>query len=161
MTIVRSKVHIDAPVEKVWATLADIGTIERWNPGVAKSYSTSEAKGGEGATRHCDLYQNNAQLEERAFDWQEGESFKIDVQTSGLPIESNAVTFTVSADGDGTAATVSADYKLKYGVLGALMDILIGKRQAQKGFDEMMAGLKYHVETGELVQDQVPVAAPA
>ncbi len=155
MTIVNSQIRIDAPVEQVWATLADIGSIERWNPGVAKSYATSETKQGDGATRHCDLHQGNAQLEERAFDWRDGESFKIDVYENSLPMKSNIVTFSVAPDGAGTLATVSADYELKYGVIGALMDALIGKRQAQAGFRDMMLGLKHYVETGELVGDNL------
>lgn len=161
MTIVRSQAQIDAPVDKVWRTLADLGSIDKWNPGVAKSYATSEATQGEGATRHCDLESGNAQLEERAFDWREGEGFKIDVYKSSLPLKRNIVSFEIEPSGDGTLVRVTADYQLKYGPIGALMDILIGRRQAQKGFDEMLAGLKYHVETGELVQNQVPAAATA
>ncbi len=160
MTIVRSQAQIDAPVDKVWRTIADLGSIDKWNPGVAKSYTTSEATQGEGATRHCDLENGNAQLEERAFDWREGEGFKIDVYKSSLPLKRNIVSFEIEPSGDGTLATVTADYQLKYGPIGMLMDILIGRRQAQQGFDEMLAGLKYHVETGELVQNKVPAAAP-
>ncbi len=159
MTVVRSNVQIDAPVDKVWRTLADLGSIDKWNPGVAKSYATSEATQGEGATRHCDLESGNAQLEERAFDWREGEGYKIDVYKSTLPLKRNIVAFEIEPSGDGTLARVTADYQLKYGPVGALMDILIARRQVQQGFDEMLAGLKYHVETGELVQDHVAAAA--
>ena len=161
MTVVHSQAQIDAPVDKVWQTLADLGSIDKWNPGVAKSYATSEATQGEGATRHCDLNTANAQLEERAFDWREGEGFKIDVYKSSLPLKRNIVSFEIEPSGDGTLVSVTANYQLKYGPIGALMDILIARRQAQQGFDEMLAGLKYHVETGELVQDQVPAAATA
>ena len=166
MTVVHSQVQIDAPVDKVWRTLADLGSIDKWNPGVAKSYATSEATQGEGATRHCDLQSgnaqlDNAQLEERAFDWREGEGFKIDVYKSSLPLKRNIISFEVEPSGDGTLAKVTADYQLKYGPIGALVDILIGRRQSQRSFDELLAGLKYHVETGELVQGQVPAAATA
>ncbi|MCH8009620.1 MAG: SRPBCC family protein, partial [Chloroflexi bacterium] len=82
---VTSSVNIDAPPDKVWSVLADLGSIYKWNPGVAKSHTTSELTQGEGATRHCDLDDKNY-LEERAFDWREGESFKIDVFESTLPL---------------------------------------------------------------------------
>ena len=35
----REQIHIDAPKDQVWATLADIGSIYKWNPGVTKSYA--------------------------------------------------------------------------------------------------------------------------
>ncbi len=152
---VTSQIKIDAPAEKVWGVLADIGSIYKWNPGVVASHTTGEQSHGDGTTRHCDLDDKNY-LEERTFDWREGESFKIDVFESTLPLKSNIVTFQVTPDGDGTKTTVTADYVLKFGPIGKLMDILFAKRQAQQGFDDMMAGLKYHVETGELVGEEVP-----
>ena len=100
-------------------------------------------------------------MEERAFDWREGESFKIDVFESSMPLESNIVTFQIAPDADRTNVTVAVDYKLKYGPIGVIMDMLFAKRMLQNGFDDMMAGLKYHVETGELVGDEVPEAVSA
>ncbi len=161
---VTSTINIDAPADKVWSVLADLGGIYKWNPGVAHSHSTSELTQGEGATRHCDLDDKNY-LKERAFDWREGESFKIDVTESTMPLESNIVTFHVAPTGDaapddaGTRVSVTADYKLKFGIIGTLMDVLFAKRQAQQGFDDMMAGLKHYVETGEEIGDSVRRAA--
>jgi uncharacterized membrane protein len=157
---VTSSTNIDAPADQVWSVLADLGSIYKWNPGVAKSHTTSELTQGEGATRHCDLDDKNY-LEERAFDWREGESFKIDVFESSMPLESNIVTFQIAPDADRTNVTVTVDYKLKYGPIGVIMDMLFAKRMLQNGFDDMMAGLKYHVETGELVGDEVPEAVSA
>ena len=154
---VTSRTNIDAPPDKVWSVLADLGSIYKWNPGVAKSHTTSELTQGEGATRHCDLDDKNY-LEERAFDWREGESFKIDIFESSMPLESNIVSFQIAPAGDTTRVSVTADYKLKFGIIGTLMDVLFAKRMLQHGFDDMMAGLKYHVETGELVGDSVPEA---
>lgn len=159
MTRIVSHVSIDAPREQVWEVLADLGGIYKWNPGVSQSHATSEQGRGEGATRHCDLQNPTGYLEERAFDWREGESYKIDVYDGSLPIHKNTVEFAVSPNGAGTRVTAIVDYQLKYGPLGVLMDVLFARRQAQKGFDDLLAGLKYHVETGELVNDQVPVAA--
>ena len=68
------EITINAPQEKVWAVLADLGNIYRWNPGVSHSYTTSENSKGEDATRHCDIERPlKGYLEERAFDWREGE----------------------------------------------------------------------------------------
>ncbi len=156
-----AQARIDAPKDKVWAVLADLGGIHKWNPGVGHSHSTSEAAGGEGATRHCDLVNPKGYLEERAFDWREGEGFKIDIYETNLPIKRNVVEFRLKEDGDGTIVTVSPEYELKFGPIGALIDSLFAGRQLRKGMDELLAGLKYHVETGEVVDGAVPVQSGA
>ena len=152
---------INAPKEQVWATLADIGSIHKWNPGVSNSYTTSDLEGGEGATRHCDLTGSNNYLEERAFDWQEGAGFSIDIYDTNLPLKSNVVRFDVSEAGDGTRVTLTSDYQLKFGPIGLVMDALFARRQAEQGFRGLLAGLKHHIETGETVGDELPEAALA
>jgi hypothetical protein len=41
---------IDAPIDQLWSRLTDIGSISERNPGVEKSYTTSEAATGLGAS---------------------------------------------------------------------------------------------------------------
>jgi uncharacterized protein YndB with AHSA1/START domain len=151
MSKVTRQVTINAPQEKVWEVLADVGGIYKWNPGVSYSHSTSENDQGEGATRHCDLQNAGGYLEEKVIGWREGEGYTIDVYESSLPIKRNVVEFLVRPEGDGTLVKVTVDYELKYGPVGALIDTLIARRQYQKGFGELLAGLKYHVETGKEV----------
>ena len=156
MAVFSVQIRIDAPKEGVWAVLADIGGIYRWNPGVIHSYSTSENNEGNGATRHYDLYSPKGYLKERVIDWREEQGFKIDIYETNLPIERNVVEFSVEADGNSTIVEVTPDYAIKYGVLGALMDRLFIQRKLKHGMHGMLAGLKYHVETGELVGTEVP-----
>ncbi len=150
------EIRIDAPQARVWEVLADLGSIYKWNPGVSRSYSTSDDARGNGATRHCDLYGRKAYLEERAFDWREGEGYTIDIYETNLPIRRNTVQFSVDAHGDSTIVRVTPDYALKFGPLGWLLDQLLVRRQLKRGMADLLAGLKYHVETGEEVTDRVP-----
>ncbi len=145
--------------------LADLGSVYKWNPGVSHSYSTSPETQGEGAMRHCDL--QNAKggsigyLEERAFDWRDGEGFTIDIYESNLPLKRNHVRFDLESNGDGTIVTIAPDYALKFGPLGVLADLLIGRRQLKKGMADLAAGLKHHIETGGLVDKRVPATSAA
>ena len=150
-----TQVRIDASKEKVWEVLADLGGIYKWNPGVVHSHSPSDSTGGEGAMRHCDLQRKGDYLEERAFDWREGEGYTIDVYESSLPMK-NTVEFAIKPEGGGTRVYVTVNYRLKYGPVGALLDVLFVRRPIQKGFDQLVAGLKYHFETGGPVDDKVP-----
>lgn len=158
-------VSIDAPKQRAWEVLADLGSIYKWNPGVSQSHTTSPDTGGEGATRHCDLQNSKGgsigYLEERAFDWREGEGFTIDVYESNLPIKRNHVRFDLESSGGTTIATITPDYELKFGPLGVLADLLVGRRQLRKGMAGLAAGLKYHVETGGLVEKSVPKISTA
>jgi uncharacterized protein YndB with AHSA1/START domain len=156
MSKVSTSVYIDAPSEAVWEVLADLGGISRWNPGVAQSRVTSERADGEGATRHCDLQNPRGYLEERAFNWRDGEGYSIDVTKSNFPIKRNVVDFSIHPESDGTRAIVSVDYELRYGPIGVLADALLVRRQYRRGFNDLLAGLKYYVETGEVVDDWVP-----
>ena len=158
-----TQVKIDAPKHKVWEVLADIGSIYKWNPGVAHSYSTSEENKGEGATRHCDLQTTDGKrfgyLEERTVDWREGQGYKIDIYANNLPIKSNVVEFNVKAEEDGTIVSVSPEYAIKYGLLGSLINRLFLQRKLQQAMEGLLAGLKYHVETGEIVETRLPKGA--
>jgi uncharacterized protein YndB with AHSA1/START domain len=144
---------IDAPRDRVWEVLAEIGSIHLWNPGVKDSHSTSEASGAEGATRHCDLQRPNGKsagyLEERAFDWEEGRSFRIEITDSNLPFERAVIAFALADAGDATTVTVSPDYKLRFGPFGRALDRLAVRRRYAAGIREMLAGLKRYLETGE------------
>ena len=148
--------RINAPKQRVWEVLAEIGDIHKWNPGVSHSYATSDYKQGEGATRHCDLHNPRGYLEERAFDWREGDGFKIDIYASSYPLKRNVVQFSLREQDGGTVVSLSPDYDLQYGVLGALADRLFIRRKLVEGMRGLVAGLKYHVETGELVGTKLP-----
>ena len=161
MAHISTQIRINANKEGVWEVLADFGGICRWNPGVSHSYSTSENNHGLNATRHCDLLKNGDYLEEQILEWRDGESFKVNIYETNLPLHRNVVKFSIEADGSGTIVTVAPDYALKYGLLGRLMNQIVVRRQFKKGMEDLLAGLKYHIETGELVGDRVPDMAAA
>ncbi|MFQ5473616.1 MAG: SRPBCC family protein [Dehalococcoidia bacterium] len=152
-----TRVTINAPADKVWSVLSDLGSIYKWNPGISHSHSTSDEASGENATRQCDL-PNGGFLRERAFNWREGEGYTIDVYETTLPLKKNHVDFRLASRGDSTVVALITDYELKYGPIGALMDALFARRQVRKGMDDLLAGLKRHIETGETVNEPAAVS---
>jgi uncharacterized membrane protein len=155
-----TNVTINAPADKVWNVLSDLGSIYKWNPGISHSHSTSDEPSGENATRQCDL-PNGGFLRERAFNWRDGEGYTIDVYETTLPLKKNHVDFRLADHGDSTVVALMTDYELKYGPIGALMDVLFARRQVRKGMDDLLAGLKHHIETGETVNEPAAVSAAA
>ena len=141
MSKLTTQVKINAPVDKVRGILADFGAIGKWAPPVSKSYSTTEARQGVGAGRHCDT--SFGALNEQIVEWEEGHSFTIDGKTV-LPMKYARNGFSVSPPGDGTVVTAFIDFQMKFGPVGALLDKLVLRRQFRKVMALGLGGLKYH-----------------
>ncbi|MGI9176158.1 MAG: SRPBCC family protein [Rhodothermales bacterium] len=141
------EIRIGAPVETVWAALADIDTIHRWNPGVSGSHLTSEHTDGLGASRHCDLGSRNY-LREAVAAWEPQRRLTMRITETNLPFESADIRFALRADGIGTAVTVSPEYRLKYGAVGRALDRLLIRRRYEAGMQALLEGLKRYVEGG-------------
>ncbi len=143
-----TSVRIDASKDRVWEVLSDLGSIYKWNPGIAHSFTTSDGATGDNARRQCDL-PGGGFLRERTFNWSEGEGFTIEVYETSLPLKESFVDFRATPEGEATVVNLKMDYKLKYGPIGALIDSAFAGRQARNGMVELLAGLKDYVETGK------------
>ena len=161
MTRISSQIRIDAPAENVWEVLADLESVQNFSPGVAKAYYTSKARTGVGAGRHCDLQNPSGFVEERITDWEPSRGYTIEIYESNAPLKTAFGRYSLEPDGQGTIFTFAVEYQLKFGPMGALMDAVMAKRQFQKSADNLVAGLKHFVETGELVGDAVPASKSA
>ena len=133
---------IAAPIDEVWAVLADFGNIYKWNPGVTDSHLTGEQGGGVGATRHCDLKPMGT-LEERITGWLPGEELVIDIyETKKLPLRRGLATFRLAEAGGGT--TVTVDYRYEPTLMGRA-----AKTMFVRGFEGLLRGLDDYVTTGQ------------
>ena len=156
MSKLTTHVQINAPTGKIWEAIADFGGVYKWSPVISKSYSTTEANGGVGAGRHCDT--SFGALKEQIVEWEEGRSFTIDGKTV-LPMKYVRHHFSLSPTGNGTAVTGWLDFQMKFAPVGALLDKLVLRREFRKALIRGLAGLKYHVETGEVVGTKLPEGA--
>ncbi|MEO6457712.1 MAG: SRPBCC family protein [Chloroflexia bacterium] len=145
MSSFTTETRIDAPVDKVWAALADIGAIHRWNPGVVQSHVTTDSASGIGAGRHCDLGGRNY-LKEEVVEWSMGKRLTMRITDTNLPFKSADIRFRLQAGGSSTIVTVSPDYSLKFGLLGKMLDRLYVRGNYMKGMRALLSGLKRHVE---------------
>ena len=152
MTTVTGEIHIDAPRQKVWDVLADIGTVSVWNPVIANSYSTSEAKEGVGASRHCD-FPDGGYVKERAVEWKPGEAIRFNTFEGSVPFDNFNGSFAVRDDGQGTAVSLTLGFDVRP---DAPLDAAEAERQNREELiPAVLAGLKHYAETGE------PMAMPS
>ena len=108
---------IEAPVDEVWRVLADVGAIDRWNPGVRSSHTTTGQATGLGAARHCVLGGKNY-LKEEVVVWEPGGRLTMRITDTNLPFHAADIRFALWSEGDTTRVSVSPDYRLRYGGLG-------------------------------------------
>ncbi len=140
-----TEIKIDAPVDRVWDTLADIGSIHEWNPGVKQSHITTRYQEGLGTGRHCDLGQKRY-LDETVVDWEPHQRLTMRIVATNLPLKTADIRFALRPAGGGTIVTVSPTYALKFGLLGRLLDLLFVRRTYVEGMRALLLGLKKHVE---------------
>ena len=145
MATFSTAIEIDAPVEKVWETLADIGNIYQWNPGVKFSRTNNEIS-GLGGSRHCEL-PGKRFLEEDVVEWEERKALTMRVVGTNLPFERADIRFTLEGEGGHTQVTVSPHYEVKYGVLGKMMDAVILRPTYRMGMKGLLEGLKRFTES--------------
>ena len=137
MRSINVKRRIPAAPARVWAVLADFPNIATWNTGVAKSFATSDATGGVGAQRHCNLAPFG-ELEETVQEWDDAHRMVISIDVARkLPIDRAEVTFVLSPADDATEVSVNYAYQPKFGVLGKIMGSLAlidSSQRASTGF---------------------------
>jgi carbon monoxide dehydrogenase subunit G len=155
MTYFSGEIRIKAPKEKVWEVVADLGGIQAYHAGVTKSYYTSEQREGVGASRHCDLKPFGS-VEERIVEWQDGESYTIDIYDGAKvpPFKEAKGYMSVAEDGAETIVRFSLEYELKLGPLGRLLDRIMVRGRFATVVPTVLGGLKRYLENGESTADE-------
>jgi len=140
---------VHAPIDRVWQTLADVGTIAEWHPGVAHSPVLTASRTGLGATRRIELYDGGTVVE-KVTSLDEGRSVTFTMSEHAMPLSYGTATFKVEADGnDHTLVTMMMDYEMKYGPFGWLLNVVMLRGIMKKLLASMLAGLDHHLVTGE------------
>ena len=147
ITQIISTISINAPKERVWDALKNIGDLQKFHPMVKKSHLVSKVSSGLGAKRYCDLKPMGS-MEEIATEWDEGNSFTMKVIGGKMLPPYNTMNGTVSLVNTdmGTLVTFSFSYKLKFGALGRLMDTIMIRPQFSKAPPKYVSGLKSYLE---------------
>ncbi len=157
------QVRISAQKEKVWEILGDFSGAANWAPTITSSHLLTDATGGIGARRTCD-HISGAAIEEVVTEWEEGQYYYTYEMTTSLgPVKTLNNKWAVSTEGNDTVVTLTMDFKMRFGPLGLLM-IPAARMMMGKEMKLSLAGLKHHVETGQVIERDhqgLPVAAVA
>jgi ligand-binding SRPBCC domain-containing protein len=146
MTTLKNEIAINAPVEKIWAVLSNLQLLEIYDPTVLKSEIISAEKDGIGTKRKVYMKDGKNWFEEKVTQWEPCKTLAIQLTNCSFPINGLEHNYSFISDGNSTIVKQTMEYEVKFGLLGKLMDMLIIKKQSDKGIKLFMKGLKEIVE---------------
>lgn len=150
---------INAPIQKVWAQIADVTLIKNWHPGVESTDQLSNQAFGLGATRRCNFYDGSEAVEEVVEIIEPNEmgdndqyAIKINIREFKAPMKTFESAWQLTATESGaTQLTVITRYEMKMSILGTVLDVLVIRGRMPKLFGKVLAGLEHHVMSGEII----------
>lgn len=155
MSQVQGTEIVNGGIAPTWEAVSRMGAVQDWHPNVARAEVLTDHDSGPGASRRV-VFQDGNSVVETVVE-ESPQRFTIVEMTESPMLKSAMVTMsTEERSADTTAVTFSIDYSVKYGPIGWLMDVGMLRRVFQKVFTVALAGLAYHLETGEIVTDTVP-----
>ena len=141
-------IDVNASKEQAWDLLFNrFGEVNNFNPLIEGSQHSQGAKGEVGCERVCDLDAKNS-VHEKIVAARGNESFDIDIIKGGLPMmdEAKATIDLKAISGSQTNVTFTMNFTSKPAFMAPLM-----KGMMAKMLKKMLVGLKYHLETDQLV----------
>jgi len=162
-TDITLEVEINKPIAEVWEDFAEVGNIYLSAPTVGHSYLSSDVKHGLGAQRHMEMsIMPGATLDERVIAWEEGSYMELEVvKIKGMPgVQTMGGQFGLTERGRNTVLTSTLNYSMSNGLFGFMNKMMMNKVFI-KLWTSILAGYKYHNETGEEVtsKSKLPLRA--
>jgi len=147
MSHLQHEIRIAAPIERVWAVLADLEAVQNYNPTVKEARYTSPIREGVGASRRCSLIPKGW-VTERVTAWEPNTAVALELGEHQWPVTFMRWRTELAADGSGTRVLQRLEYQVKFGLLGAFLDRMVMRRKLDQAIGDVFDGLKRYVETG-------------
>ena len=145
MTIIQHDLDARCSPDRVWALLADLEAVQRYNPGVRAASIEGDRRSGVGAMRVCELAPKG-RVVERVTVWEHERALGLEVAQSDWPIHFMRWVTRIEPRGEGTRISQELEYRVKFGPIGWLLDRLVMKRKLRSNLDVVFASLVAHAE---------------
>lgn len=136
------------PGNSFFATLANLELVADYNPHVLSAKYISSLHTGVGAARECFLG-NQGTVLERVTAVENGNSISMEMYEHDWPLHFMRWTTDLEQDGTGTIVRQTLEYKMKFGLLGALMDSLMMRGRLDTTMDEVFVSLRDYIEDNQ------------
>jgi len=144
MSIVHD-VEINEKKGIVYKILSKIDNVDEWNPPVHEAIFISENKQGIGATRQCTLADGSI-VKETVTNAVENNFIEMEMIKHNMPVNYFKWKIDIKEAGNGTLVQQTTRYKMKYGLLGILLNKILIENSMKKVFNESYQGLKKYID---------------
>jgi ribosome-associated toxin RatA of RatAB toxin-antitoxin module len=146
MATIHNEILINAPIEKIWDALTNLELLEKYDPTVKRSRLISSQKTNVGAVRRVDMQDGKNWFEEKLTVFKPNESLTFELTACSFPVHQLKHSYSFEKVDGKVKVQQVMDYKVKFGLLGKVMDALVVKKQSDAGVKKFFAGLKAYTE---------------
>ncbi|MFN8279741.1 MAG: SRPBCC family protein [Saprospiraceae bacterium] len=147
MATIHNEITVNASLDKVWSTLADLALLDQYDPTVMKSTLLSTEKTGIGAKRKVMMKDGKNWFEEKITIFKPNEALTYQLTDCSFPIKGLKHSYSFEKIGNQTKVIQVMEYTVKFGLLGKLLDRLMIRKQSDIGIKKFFTGLKSYAET--------------
>lgn len=145
MSALHHEILINAPAEKVFATLSDLASVRHYNPLVNTVEIISPNATGVGSARHC-VFKDGKFAKEKVTTSVPNQSISFDLYEHQWPLAYMRWTNRLQQEGTQTRLIADTEYAPSMGIIGKLMDALMMKRRFGKIIAQSLAQMKAYIE---------------
>jgi ribosome-associated toxin RatA of RatAB toxin-antitoxin module len=146
MATIQNEIRINAPMERIWEALADIGRLDQYDPTVKKCSLVTESRTGLGAKRRVEMLDGKNWFEEKVSIFEPMEALAFELTACSFPIESLTHSYSFEKGRDSVTVRQVMNYDVKFGFFGKILDGLMIKKQSDAGIKKFLSGLKAYTE---------------
>ena len=146
MSTLRNEIVVNAPIEKIWEALASIERLQEYDPLVLKSVALSPTKSGLDAKRKVNMKDGKKWFEEKVVIFQPNKAIAYQLTDCSFPIDGLKHSYSFEKLDQGIRVMQVMEYRVKFGLLGRIMDALMIKKQTDRGIKAFFQGLKSYLE---------------
>lgn len=158
-TVSRAR-RVEAPPDAVWALLSDFHGVDRWAPLVVRVSELGDVAAGPGMARRCEL-RWLGRVDEVVNVWEPGARIGYRVTALG-PVQASQSLWVLEPDDQGgTCVRLRLAYRMRFGILGRLLDALVVRRILARNLRGALALLRRHLLSEERpASDRIDRAGP-
>lgn len=146
MATIHNEILIQAPLEKIWEVLATPELLDKYDPTVRKSLLISDEKTSLGAKRRVDMLDGKNWFEEKITVYKPNQALTYELTACSFPVHQLKHSYSFEKLGEQIKVSQVMKYKVKFGLLGKLLDVLIMRKQSDRGIKKFFGGLKSYLE---------------
>jgi ribosome-associated toxin RatA of RatAB toxin-antitoxin module len=146
MATIKNEIIINAPIEKIWEALTNVGELDKYDPTVEKSTVLSETNKGIGAKRKVTMKDGKNWFDEKCTIAIQNEALTYELTDCSFPVKKLNHSYTFEQNGNQIKVKQVMKYEVKFGFLGKILDGLVMRKQSDKGIKQFLNGLKSYTE---------------